>query len=49
MQSRLFRMGVQMKKKVSGELGLIQLRAFKGWQQDMQHFRRRTVCLWDEE
>lgn len=34
-----------MKKKVSDELELIQLRAFKGCQQGIQHFRRGVVCL----
>lgn len=32
-----------MKKKVSDELELIQLRAFKGCQQGIQHFG--VVCL----
>lgn len=33
-----------MKKKLSDELDLIQLRAFRGCQQGIQHFRR-VVCL----
>lgn len=42
----------ECRQKRSDELGLIQLRAFKGRQQDTQHFRRRAVCLsslWAEE